>query len=64
VASALTVSVLMDRIAQLEEVVREAWPFLFADDGTPIAPEELREKVKALHLSETCHPKPTLKIVK
>jgi hypothetical protein len=40
-------------IVELEQIVRASWPFLFDDSGTPIAPEDLRQRVKDLGLSET-----------
>ena len=38
---------------ELRAIVRECWPFLFDDSGTPIAPEDLRQRIKDLGLSKT-----------
>lgn len=40
-------------IEALQAVVRDCWPFLFDDDGSPRAPEELRQRIIEMRLSET-----------
>lgn len=42
-----------DELEQMRALARECWPFLFDDSGTPIAPEDLRQRFKDLALSAT-----------